>query len=900
MKVILSHINCDFDAFASMLAASKLHPEAKMVMVGSPESNLRSFLEAYGYRFELLKERQVRLDKIEELILVDIAQSSRLGVFADIAESGKVPVRIYNHHPPTSKDIQKAKVIYRGLGATSSILLELIIEKGIQLAPIEATVLALGIYEDTGCMTYVTTTEDDLKLAAYLLSAGADLSVVSEFVPKKDLNSEQTALLGDLIRSLEIHVVNGIEIGVACAESPRYVEDLSVLTHKLKEMNNLKVLFSLVKMGDRAYIVGRSRIQPVDVGEILSEFDGGGHSTAASAAIKGVDPVIIKEKLLAVLRQKVVSDLVAGDMMSYPVDFVTPIHTVEQARKIILDTGHNCLPIIDEERLVGIVTKQDIDRAVQHGMTNSPVSRCMSSDVIAVEMSTPYSYIQQLMVEHRIGYLPVLSDGRLEGIVSRSDLLRSMADRTVGDSSVPTRFDPDQLGVVMKERLPKRELELFQQISEASLALGIDTYVVGGLPRDLLLNRPNWDVDIVVEGNAIAFARSFVTKYGGRVVTHERFGTAVMVLPDGFKVDVATARRERYEHPAALPVIESSVIKHDLYRRDFTINSIAIKLGRENFGKVIDYFGGRRDLKLGLVKVLHNLSFVEDPTRIVRAVRFEQRYGFRIDKKTEHLLRNAIEAHMLDKVAGQRIRDELILLLSEENPSAPLKRLEQMQVLRAIYPLLSFSESEKHLDTPVDTLSFHDGALLFKRIDEALSWFKLLYLDIEIERWVVYLLGLIAPLSKVECKAFVRKLSFQRKPVTCIGKLDAWDERIETELIRNEELKESRIYRLLKPLAPETLLFVMARSTDMMVKRRISLYFDQLYGTKTEITGNDLMAIGIPAGPIYRRFLEKVLDARLDHQVNSKEEELSLVKKMWEEMEQQDRRENLEVDYRGP
>lgn len=882
MILILSHINADFDAFASMVAAQKLYPDARMALGGSPEPSVRDFLDTYGDRFDLLKEKHVDPGRVTQLVLVDVGASARLGAFAHLAESG-VPIHMYNHHPATDEDLPAEVKVHRRLGANTCILLELLIERGIQLTPFEATVMALGIYEDTGSLTYPSTTEEDLKLVAYLLSAGADLGTVSHYV-SRELSFEQVTLLGDLARSLKVERVHQVNVGLASASAEGYVGDLAVLTQKIKTINNLDALFSVVGMEGRVFVIGRSRIEAVDVGRILARLGGGGHPTAGSATLRGQDPERAKDRLMKVLQEEVKPDISAREIMSHPVDVIAPDWDLEAAHSRILKTHHGCLPIVENGQIKGILTGRDAAKALQHGLGKAPVTQCMSSDVVTVGPDAPYGQIQQRMIERKIGYLPVVEDGRLVGIISRGDLLRHTAGvyRGQAPEGAAEEFDPAQMRALIEERVPDKIRKLLRQFGELADELSAggraetlgeppgpcNVYAVGGLPRDLILGRPNWDVDIVVEGDGIAFARAFVARHGGRVVAHKRFQTAIIAQPNGFKTDVATARIEHYEHPAALPVVESSVVKHDLYRRDFTINSMAIALNPERWGRLVDYFGGRRDLKLGVVRVLHNLSFVEDPTRILRAVRFEQRYGFRIDEKTEHLLRQAVGAKVLDKVKGQRVRDELILLLKEAEPVGSFARLEALGALGAIHPELCVDEGCRSL---------------FGRMRQVLDWFSLLYLDEPCEGWIVYLLALVDPLSRRAKTALQKRLSFPKRAWEAVESIADRGRRTEALLGSAKELGPSRVYAACHGVGTEVLLFLMARSTSERLRRRVSLYFDRLRGVRTDITGEDLAAMGVPGGKLYGTILGRVLAARLDGEVETKGEELALAERVWGE-----------------
>ncbi len=416
----------------------------------------------------------------------------------------------------------------------------------------------------------------------------------------------------------------------------------------------------------------------------------------------------------------------------------------------------------------------------------------------------------------------------------------------------------------METGLTSRTRTLFSDLGQTADAMGCALYVVGGWPRDLLLNRPNFDVDVVVEGDGVAFAEAFVSKKGGRVVRHERFQTAMIVLENGCKVDVVSARQECYHRPGALPTVQPGGIEQDLYRRDFTINSMAIQLNAAGYGRLVDLFGGRRDLEQKTLRVLHERSFVEDPTRMMRAVRFEQRFGFRMERTTEQLLRHAAADQMLERVSSERIREELILLLREEHPYKPLLRLDELGVLRALHPGLRTDGDRKNL---------------FARIGEALSWFGQRHPDDVVDRWMLFFLGLMDALEVKEKSAFAEKWRMPRKVRELVREIGHFVEVVVS--LTEARIHPSRIYRLLNPIKTESVLFLMARSTEKSVKQRIALYLDRLRKVSIELSGRDLSDMGIPPGPIFRTILDGVLEAKIDGKVGSKAEEWAWAGKMW-------------------
>ena len=243
------------------------------------------------------------------------------------------------------------------------------------------------------------------------------------------------------------------------------------------------------------------------------------------------------------------------------------------------------------------------------------------------------------------------------------------------------------LAMNMKQQLPPDLYQLLQKIGKAADEFNVNAYMIGGIVRDLILERENDDIDVVIEGDGIAFAKFLVEKYGGEVKIHESFGTSTWTHPNGTLIDITTSRFEYYDHPAALPTVEHSNLREDLYRRDFTINAMAIQLNEPFFGEIIDFFNGREHLARRTIKVLHNLSFVEDPTRILRAVRFETRFDFKMDNETLDFASRSMDK--MTELSKTRISNELHKLFTEDRPLVGLQRLFELEFWSTIIQDLS-------------------------------------------------------------------------------------------------------------------------------------------------------------------------------------------------------------------
>jgi tRNA nucleotidyltransferase (CCA-adding enzyme) len=380
--------------------------------------------------------------------------------------------------------------------------------------------------------------------------------------------------------------------------------------------------------------------------------------------------------------------------------------------------------------------------------------------------------------------------------------------------------------------------------------------------RDLLLGIENLDMDLVVEGDGIAFARKLGEVLHARIKVHERFGTAILVLPDRFKLDVATARTEYYEYPTALPTVEESSIKKDLHRRDFTINALAVRLNGRSFGDVLDFYGGQRDLNDKVIRVLHGLSFVEDPTRVFRAIRFETRFGFHLGKDTTALIAGAVRMNLFHRLSGHRLLEELKLLLGEREPKEALKRLAEMNLLKFIHPKLSWSDRLDRLSTA---------------LDEAVKWYRLLYLDRQMDVWLVYMMGLLEVLSERAVKDVLKRFPFSEQEATKLKMARVGCHNVVRRLASKRPCKPADVYHLLTGLSDETLLMLMAKSKGDTVKRQVSAFLTTYQHVKPILTGRDLKIMGLKPGPQFKKILDQLLDARLNEEIKTESEERNLV-----------------------
>jgi tRNA nucleotidyltransferase (CCA-adding enzyme) len=874
-EIITTHINADFDSLSSMVAAKKLYPDATLVFPGSQEKSLRNFfLHSISYLFDFSRIKEIDLDQVKRLILVDTRQRNRIGRFAKLLDRKDVDIHIYDHHPASDDDIRGNKEVIRAIGSTTSILAEVIREKGIPITPDEATIMCLGIHEDTGSFTFSSTREEDHLAAAWLSGQGANHNVIADLLTR-EMSAEQVWILNDLTRSATTHVINGVEIVIAKVIREDYTGDFAVLVHKFMEMENLKVIFALAQMEDKVYLVARSRIEDLNVAEIALAFGGGGHPHAASATIRKKTLIQVEKSLHTLLRNRVNPRKVAMDMMSSPVIHVLPGKSVKEASTIMTKYNINVLMVVNKKGVLkGYITRQIMEKAVYFGLGHVPVKDYMNIDFSIVRPDAQLSEVQDLIIKNKLRILPVMQDGNLLGVITRTDLLNILVGSPVtedffyhpGNASNFTK--KKNISSVLKERLPRKIISLIKDFGTTADSLGYNAYLVGGLVRDVFLKKENLDVDIVIEGDGIGFAQEFAGNHEVRVRSHKKFGTAVLVFPDGFKVDVATARMEYYETPAAPPMVETSSLKMDLLRRDFTVNTLAIKLNKKDYGTLIDYFGGQKDLREKLIRVLHNLSFVEDPTRVFRAIRFEQRFGFTIGKLTLSLIKNAVDINCFKDLSGRRLLTELRLILMEGKPELAIERMHELDMLQFISPDIEYTEGLRKI---------------LEDIKAVISWFDLLYLEEPYEAWKIFWYGLTSSLDARAVQALAARMQMNdlesRRMIAQRLNLD----HIVESLIRIKGDDNFGIYTLLSQYDTEVLLFIMAKANNEKIKKIISSYFTRLKGKRLYLKGRDLKDMGFQPGPLYKEIFTRLLEASLNGKVGTREEEIEFVKERFGE-----------------
>lgn len=878
--LITCHSNADFDALAAMCAAALIYGPCDVLFPGTQEANLQTFYQELKERpgaapgCTFLDDRVPDFSKYGRLVAVDTRRRSRLRHVWPLLDNPGTRIEVWDHHPETSDDVHAHVCHAEICGAVTTLLIEEIQKLNIAVPRETATVLGLGIYSDTGSFSFSSVTQRDFAAAGWLLGRGMDINIISEKTAFS-MTKEHIRALNALLESAQTYHINGADVVLAEATLDSYLDDFAFLAHKMMEMEKFDILFAIGRMDDRIQIVARSRSHAVNVGAVCSAFGGGGHAYAASASVRDKTLSEVRDGIITQLYLQEEGEKTARDYMSQPAIGIEEGHTIAEADELMLHFGLKTMPVFAPmtRRCTGLIDSQITQKAIAHGLAGAPLTDYMRRNLKTLPVTATLRDITTVIVGARQCLVPIVSGGSsVVGVVSRTDLINIFAQE-------PGRMNPTDrapksrnMGRTMRDRLPKDVLDILEKAGALGRSRQTPVYVVGGFVRDLLLKTPNHDIDLVVEGDGIGFARAFAGVLGGRVRVHKKFLTSVVIFPGAGgkeeRVDVATARLEYYESPAALPTVEHSSIKMDLYRRDFTINALAIRLDCEPMGEIVDFFGGQKDIRDRVIRVLHTLSFVEDPTRCLRAVRFEQRYHFRIGPATEKLIKNDVSLKLLDKLSPSRLFNEFEHICAEETAILCIRRLHELGILQAIHPQLSINPDRKEM---------------LIRTAKVMAWYRLLYIDEEMRPWLVYFLVLCSSLTYAVTLEVFRRLgippALKNEVLGCREKARSLRSSLK-RLTATPGFRVSALCAMLRPLPVEFVLYLMADMEVPETRRALSRYITVWRTEKPGVDGSDLKKLGLAPGPAYGVILQRLLEAKLDGTAASPEEQLSLAREL--------------------
>lgn len=897
MDLILCHQTADFDALGAAVGLTKLYPGAKIVLTGGAHPSVRSFLALHRDELALMEFRSVNPSLIRRLFIVDTQRLDRIGKAVEWLKLDNIEsVTIYDHHPENGQISADNFLKYiEKVGSCSTIICELLQQKSLRLNSVEATVMALGIHVDTGSLTFEQTTPRDALALAWLMTQDVNIRTLGEYV-EPSLAPALRKLLPHALKNIQTLIVNSYSVSWLLIETAHFIPGLSNLTNRIIDLVETDVLLlghyyghkSEKQKQGKLTIIGRSSLESVNLAQIFTAFTGGGHSSAASFTLRCENPQEIIDELLTQIKNQIPSPLRARDLMAYPVRTIRPDTTIEEAQRILLRYGHSGLVVVDEaKQLVGVISRRDIDLALHHGFSHAPVKGYMTKNVLVIYPETTLPEIEELMVQNDIGRLPVMENGELIGIVTRTDVLRHLHSARLHSHPHSGNHLPllSCLLPSLEKKLHPPIWKLLQQTAIYAQQQGWHLYLVGGGVRDLLLTESNatlnlQDIDLVVDGfhrattaeAGVKLAQALQAIYPQcRLSIHGQFQTAALLWHKDPQLgclwlDIATARTEFYPYPAANPEVESSSIRQDLYRRDFTINALAVRLTEPHQGELLDFFGGVEDLRSHLIRVLHPNSFIEDPTRIYRAVRFAVRLNFDIEAQTREYIDYAVNSGVFERVSLEknslpalttRLKGELTYILQAQYWQKALKLLQEVGALRCLHRNCQI--------TP-------DLWWQIRCLDRWLKYYTADAHHPHVPSWLLRLEIILTGFP--EGVQVAENLDLPKDSIQRLRHLSENNETIKGYLTSCQEISEK--VEFLATYQPITLLLIAVKN-NKSIRSTIWNYLMHWSKVKSPLDGQDLQRLGYKPSKLYKEILNKVQALYLDNKITTKIEAQNFV-----------------------
>ncbi len=423
MQIATTHTGSDFDALASLVAASVLYPGIKLVLPNYINPNLKVFLSIHKDLFNFYSAKDINLDEVTSIVIVDTNSWRRLEGLISLKEKKDLEVTLYDHHD--KKDIEFDHGVQKEIGATITLMLKEIQRQKKIITPIQATLFLMGIYEDTGNLTFSSTTSDDAYCAAFLLDRKADLSIVNKFL-QHSYGRKQKDILFKMLQKTERININNFTLSISIIEIKGRIQNLSVVIQMYREIINVDAAFGIFydNKTKKCMVIGRSGSKEIDIGIMMRSFGGGGHPGAGSAQIKDVNPEAIESMILELIKGNQHSSVNLSDIMSYPVITVDQDTKIEEVAMLLREVGCTGLPVTgDDEKLVGIISRRDFKRVKKKSQMLSPVKAFMSRNPVSIAFDKSTMEAAKLMIKHDIGRIPIMKDEKIIGIVTRSDTM---------------------------------------------------------------------------------------------------------------------------------------------------------------------------------------------------------------------------------------------------------------------------------------------------------------------------------------------------------------------------------------------------------------------------------------------------------------------------------------------
>ena len=857
MRLIISCEDADFDILASMLAARLLHPGAGAALPRRIRQEARVYLAENEGILSFTDLEPPGDAPLDELVILGSPQAHYPGDLGQYREKAR-SIRTYSL-PAAEEEGSRGDET----GALTSHMVLKLKKHEIPLSPSQAGFLALGIYHKTRSLTSRGTALD-FKALAYLFERGADLARIKPYLPLGSQGREEL-FFAKVANNHTVRNMGGYRILFCRGQVTDYLEGMGLLVQKLLKVARAHMALVIFPFHGNNYVIAVTlEDTALDLEKILAPFGAGGGRLYVSFFREG-SPGDILTELADHLYKNLSAGLKAADIMDRYVKSIPPETSFSEARAQLERKGGTTLAVTGEMGFLGTISLQEILKALRFGFGDHSVDNYMDK---AGPRAAPDTSLDGLLRQITAGpgdMLPVLDRrGRLQGAVTREGLIQALYRERHPLVERPTDIATSLGGSIEKliaEKAPKYLQGFLYMLGKTASDMGFSVYAVGGFVRDLILGLGSEDLDVVVEGNALALARKVKEVVGGKLEENPDFGTARLRTARQ-TIDFSTARQEFYAHAASLPEVEKSSLKKDLYRRDFTVNTLAFQINPENYGRLFDYYGGLKDLEGKKLRVLYSLSFVEDPLRILRALRFSARLGFALDPESRDLLKKALKSRVLYKVSKERLTRELDLAFREKKVVLLVRELEELGVLEQIIPQLSLRPENYRILENIEEL------LLMQEGEERER----------VNALPLYIAALLVGASTRNLLSRLNRLRFTRREMEILTQALEKGEAA-ADILAQEGLPPEEVYDIFSTMALETCIYVLARARNARAREYYQRYTRDLKNLAPAVTGKELLDLGLEPGPIFKDILNRLTEEKIKGKIQGIEDEILFIQK---------------------
>lgn len=663
VKLLFLPPNADLDALSSIYGLWLLNKDAKLYYKTlAPKA--KKLFETIKYKFDIITFEELK-NEDSKFIIFTADVSSIDFIYEDIDKKNIEKIIIFDHHISNIAKTDNIELhLDDRLGAATTIVVETIMNSNTHITKEDAEILLCGIYDDTNYFSTKSTSSKDFKIASFLIDKGADLEFVNNhtkiLITLQDIfNIEKT------IKSLEIINIYNKRFGFMHLEGAK--EEIVDNLKSIKELEELDAYFIIMESGINTYVIGRSK--NLDIWNILSKIGGGGHRLASGLKLNYISYQKLKNIIINLLQGKNIKIKLKDIMTQNPLILEADVK-IPEALKILSDYKLSKAPVIEKERIIGVITKKILTKA--NTLIPDSSIRDFTVEVPIMQEDDFVWEAEKMFIEYPLSPMLVITDEykKLKGIVTKSDLIKFNIvenENTISQKHI---------------NIPDYILELAMEFKQF-LTKDQKLYLVGGIVRDIILKRYSNDIDFVLEGEIDSFEKA-LSKGNIKIHKFKKFNSIHFKYKD-FKIEISNARREYYESSGAYPIVSQASLKEDLFRRDFTINTMLISLNDEDFGNIIDHFGALQDINNKIIRVLHPLSFIEDPVRILRAIRFKAKLNFRFSKDTSKLLEDALLKNVLKNAPKGRIFNEIKLSIQEKEFEKIFELYKEYNIFKHIF-----------------------------------------------------------------------------------------------------------------------------------------------------------------------------------------------------------------------